>query len=101
MIYQQRNVQPSFLSIDGAENNVFTMEIATNNYINGYKLTILNWDNTVFYSGSKVSLTTYVYNEDTLSISVPWSIGLVNGTDYKWCVDLYQPSATMKITYGL
>lgn len=101
MVYQPRNVQPSFLSIDGTENNIFTMEVATNNYINGYELTILNWDNSVFYQGTLVSLSSFAYNEDTLSISVPSSIGLVNGNNYKWYVNLYQPNNDMKITYGV
>lgn len=100
MIYQPKNAQPSYLSIDGTEDNLFTMEVNTNNLINGYKLTILNWDNSVFYSGSKVTLTDYVYNGDILIINVPSTIGLNNGLNYKWYVQLYQPTANMKITYG-
>ena len=76
MIYQPRNVQPSYISIDATENNTFTMEINSNNYVDGYELTILNWDNTVAYQGNKVALDTPVYNGETLAIPVPSSIGL-------------------------
>lgn len=100
MIYQPRNVQPSYLSIDGTEDNVFTMEVNTNNYINAYRLYILNWDNTLKYEGPLVTLDDFVYNGGTLTIGVPHSIGLVNGLNYKWYVKLYQPGADIKITYG-
>lgn len=101
MIYQPRNVQPSYISIDATENNTFTMEINSNNYVNGYELTILNWDNTVAYQGNKVTLDTPIYNGETLAIPVPSSIGLENGYNYKWYVKLYQPTADMLITYGI
>lgn len=101
MIYQPRNVQPSYISIDATENNTFTMEINSNNYVDGYELTILNWDNTVAYQGNKVALDTPVYNGETLAIPVPSSIGLENGYNYKWYIKLYQPTADMLITYGI
>lgn len=101
MIYQPRNVQPSYTSIDGTEENTFTMEINTNNYVNGYEMTILNWDNTVAYQGTKVTLDTPIYNGETLAITVPSSIGLQNGYNYKWYMKLYQSTADMLITYGI
>ena len=101
MIYQPRNVQPSYISIDAKKDNIFTMELNTNNYVNGYELTILNWDNTVAYQGSKIILDKFIYNNETLTISVPSSIGLVNGYNYKWYVKLYQPTSDMLITYGI
>ena len=60
MIYQPRNVQPSYISIDAKKDNIFTMELNTNNYVNGYELTILNWDNTVAYQGSKIILDQFM-----------------------------------------
>ena len=101
MIYQPRNVQPSYISIDGTEENTFTMEINTNNYVNGYEMTILNWDNTVAYQGTKVTLDNPIYNGETLAIPVPSSIGLQNGYNYKWYMKLYQSTADMLITYGI
>lgn len=101
MIYQPRNVQPSYTSIDGTEENTFTMEINTNNYVNGYEMTILNWDNTVAYQGTKVTLDNPIYNGETLAIPVPSSIGLQNGYNYKWYMKLYQSTADMLITYGI
>lgn len=105
MIYQPRNVNPAQKSIDGnVLNNYFSMEINTNDKVVGYQLTILNWDNTVRYVQEKVTLSTPLYNGDTLSFLIPSSAleaNLENGFDYKWYVKLYQDSSNMYITYGI
>lgn len=101
MIYQPRNVQPSATSIDATQDNTFTMEAQTNTYINAYQLTIVDFDNNIIYSGDKTSLSTVAYNGDIISISVPSSINLDNGTNYKWRAKLYQETSDMLITYGL
>lgn len=102
MIYQPRNVQPSGVSIDGLLDNMFTMEIQTNSYVSAYQLLIVDFDNNEIYTGSKTTLTNYAYNGDTLEIPVNAStVALSNGTNYKWRVRLYQPTADMLITYGL
>ena len=102
MIYQPRNVQPSGVSIDGLLDNTFTMEIQTNSYVSAYQLLIVDFDNNEIYTGSKTTLTNYAYNGDILEIPVSASaVALSNGTDYKWRVRLYQPTADMLITYGL
>lgn len=102
MIYQPRNVQPSGVSIDGLLDNTFTMEIQTNSYVSAYQLLIVDFDNNEIYTGSKTTLTNYAYNGDTLEIPVNAStVALSNGTNYKWRVRLYQPTADMLITYGL
>lgn len=101
MVFQPRNITPSFTSIDGAVNNTFTMEINTNSSVTAYLLRIIDFNNNSVYIGTKTTLITPLYNSDTLSISVPSSIGLVNGIDYKWTVRLYQTSADMLITKGV
>lgn len=102
MIYQPRNVQPSGVSIDGLLDNTFTMEIQTNSYVSAYQLLIVDFNNNEIYTGSKTTLTNYAYNGDTLEIPVNAStVALSNGTNYKWRVRLYQPTADMLITYGL
>ena len=102
MIYQPRNVQPSGVSIDGLLDNTFTMEIQTNSYVSAYQLLIVDFDNNEIYTGSKTTLANYAYNGDTLEIPVSAStVALSNGTNYKWRVRLYQPTADMLITYGL
>ena len=101
MIYQPRNVQPSATSIDATQDNTFTMEAQTNTYINAYQLTIVDFDNNIIYNGDKTSLSTVAYNGDIISISVPSSISLDNGTNYKWRAKLYQETSDMLITYGL
>ena len=102
MIYQPRNVQPSGVSIDGLLDNTFTMEIQTNSYVSAYQLLIVDFDNNEVYTGAKTTLAKYAYNGDTLEIPVSASaVALSNGTNYKWRVRLYQPTADMLITYGL
>lgn len=101
MIYQPRNVQPSGVSIDGLLDNTFTMEIQTNSYVSAYQLLIVDFDNNEIYTGSKTTLANYAYNGDILEIPVNASTAaLSNGTNYKWRVRLYQPTADMLITYG-
>lgn len=102
MIYQPRNVQPSNTSVDGSKDNVFTMEAQTNYYISAYQLLISDFDNEDVYIGDKVELDTRAYNGDVISIPVEANtVMLSNGTNYKWRVKLYQPTADMLITYGL
>ena len=76
MVFQPRNITPSFTSIDGAVNNTFTMEINTNSSVTAYLLRIIDFNNNSVYIGTKTTLITPLYNSDTLSISVPSSIGL-------------------------
>ena len=66
MIYQPRNVQPSGVSIDGLLDNTFTMEIQTNSYVSAYQLLIVDFNNNEIYTGSKVTLSNYLYNGDIL-----------------------------------
>ena len=100
MIYQPRNVKPSETSIDVTENNIFSLEVQTNNYISAYQLTISNFNNEDVYVGTKQA-TKILYNGDTLSIPVNGNeVILENGLNYKWRVKLYQPSSDMLITYG-
>ena len=102
MIYQPRNVQPSGVSIDGLLDNTFSMEIQTNSYVSAYQLLIVDFNNNEVYTGSKVTLSNYLYNGDILEIPVSASsVALSNGTNYKWRVRLYQPNSDMLITYGL
>ena len=102
MIYQPRNVNPSGISIDALLDNTFTMEIQTNNYVSAYQLLINDFDNNQIYAGEKIELSTFAYNGDTISIPVNTDeVMLSNGSDYKWRVRLYQPTADMLITYGV
>ena len=102
MIYQPRNVNPSNTSVDGSLDNTFSMEVQTNTYVSAYQLYILDFDNNQIYTGSKTNLTTNAYNGDVIDIPVDAStVALSNGTNYKWHVRLYQPTADMLITYGI
>lgn len=85
MIYQPRNVTPTKKSVDiRVLNQHLTMEISTNSSVIAYQLFILDWNNNQRYNGSKVNLSTPLYNGDTLYIEIPApSISyLENGNDY-------------------
>lgn len=101
MIYQPRHVYPSAAAIDGTQNNVFTMEMQTNDVVSAYKLSILDFNNNEIYVGSTQTLETPLYNGETLAIAVLSNeTNMVNGLNYKWRVRLYQPTFDMLITYG-
>lgn len=100
MIYQPKSIQPSYKSIDGSVNNEISMVMNTTEYVTSYKLTIYNMDNTIFYDGAKTDFTDNLYNGETGYISLPSSLNLTNGENYKWTAKLYQDSSNMLITYG-
>lgn len=104
MIYQPRNVTPTKKSVDiRVLDQYLTMEISTNSSVIAYQLFMLDWNNSQRYNGSKVNLSTPLYNGDTLYIEIPApSVSyLENGNDYKWYVYLYQEEANMYITNGI
>lgn len=100
MIYQPKSIQPSYKSIDGSVDNEISMVMNTTEYVTSYKLTIYNMDNTIFYDGAKTDFIDNLYNGETGYISLPSSLNLTNGKDYKWTAKLYQDSSNMLITYG-
>lgn len=103
MIYQPRNVKPTQTSVDAdVTTNYFYVELNTNGAVSGHQLTILNWDNTIRYTGERVDYSALRYNGDEISINIPSvEANLENGNDYKWYLKLYQQEANMYITYGL
>lgn len=61
MIYQPKNIQPTHRSIDGLKNNEISMVMNTTEYVDAYKLTIYNMDNTIFMMALKlISPTIYI-----------------------------------------
>lgn len=70
MIYQPKNIQPTHRSIDGLKNNEISMVMNTTEYVDAYKLTIYNMDNTIFYDGAKTNFSDNLYNGETGYISL-------------------------------
>lgn len=99
MIYQPRSIQPTWKAVDADSNAQISMIVNTNNYINAYRLTIFNLDNTIKYQGEKTNFDENIYNGEACFIELPMS-ELTNGEDYKWIARLYQPTTDMLITYG-
>ena len=100
MIYQPRSIQPTYKSVDANGNEEISMIMNTNDKVVAYQLTVYDMDNNIIYQGDKENFLTDLYNGDVGFIELNSQIGLQNGNDYKWIARLYQPEATMEITYG-
>lgn len=100
MIYQPRNLQILKVSFDGLKENQLQYQIATNNKIIAYELFIYNLDNSVFYDSGKIKLDTSLYNNDILTIKLPSSIKLVNGSNYRYSIRLWQDFLDIEVSKG-
>ncbi len=100
MIYQPRNLQILKVSFDGLKDNQLQYQIATNNKIIAYELFIYNLDNSVFYDSGKIKLDTSLYNNDILTIKLPSSIKLVNGSNYRYSIRLWQDFLDIEVSKG-
>ena len=100
MIYQPHNLQVLKTSMDGLKENKLEYQIATNNKIIAYELFIYNQDNTLFYDSKQIELKPNLYNNDILTIPLPSSIKLVNGTNYKYTLRLWQDFLDIEVSKG-
>jgi len=89
-LYRPVLMIPNNTDIDALLDNDFTLQINGTMCV-GYKIIIYkNSDNSVVYNSADQTLVDTLYNGDTLTITVPSTSGMINGTDYKWTVDLYE-----------
>lgn len=100
MIYQPRNLQILKVSFDGLKDNQLQYQIATNNKIIAYELFIYNLDNSIFYDSEKIKLNPNLYNNDILTIQLPSSIKLVNGSNYRYSIRLWQDFLDIEVSKG-
>lgn len=100
MIYQPQNLQKLKVSLDGLKDNQLQYQIATNNKIISYELFIYNLDNSLFYDSKKIDLKPNLYNNDVLTIPLPPSIKLVNGTNYRYSLRLWQDFLDIEVSKG-
>lgn len=100
MIYQPQNLQKLKVSLDGLKDNQLQYQIATNNKIISYELFIYNLDNSLFYDSKKIDLKPNLYNNDVLTIPLPSSIKLVNGTNYRYSLRLWQDFLDIEVSKG-
>lgn len=100
MIYQPRNLQVLKSSLDGLQENQLQYQIATNNKVIAYELFIYDLNNNLFYDSSKTRLSPNLYNNDILTIPLPSSINLVNGTNYRYSIRLWQDYLDIEVSKG-
>ena len=100
MIYQPRNLQILKTSFDGLRDNQLQYQIATNNKIIAYELFIYNMNNSIFYDSTKIRLNPHLYNNDILTISLPSSLNLKNGTNYRYSIRLWQDFLDIEVSKG-
>ena len=100
MIYQPRNLQILKSSFDGLKENQLQYQIATNNKIIAYELFIYDLNNNIFYDSSRIKLTPNLYNNDILTIPLPSSIKLVNGSNYRYSIRLWQDFLDIEVSKG-
>ncbi len=100
MIYQPRNLQILKSSFDGLKENKLQYQIATNNKIIAYELFIYDLNNNIFYDSGRIKLTPNLYNKDILTIPLPSSIKLVNGSNYRYSIRLWQDFLDIEVSKG-
>lgn len=100
MIYQPRNLQILKVSFDGLRDNELQYQIATNNKIIAYELFIYDLNHNLFYDSSRTRLTPNLYNNDILTIPLPSSINLSNGTNYRYSIRLWQDFLDIEVSKG-
>lgn len=102
MLYQPSYPYPYLTDIDATLDNNFTCIINSEGGtdIVAYKLIINDLNNNEIYNSTKKTLSAYLYNGDSLSVQVPDTTSMVNGTDYVWNITLYEQNPTMWVTYG-
>lgn len=101
MIYEPSYMQPYINDIDATISNVFSCIVNANGgtTVNGYTITINKSSGDLVYTDTQ-TLSTPLYNNQQLNITVPSTSGMVNGIDYVWNIKLVQTSADIWVTYG-
>jgi len=100
MIYQPRNLQILKSSFDGLKDNILQYQIATNNKVIAYELFIYDSNNNIFYDSGKINLSPNLYNNDILTIPLPSSLRLVNGSNYRYSIRLWQDFLDIEVSKG-
>ena len=103
MIYKPSYNKPYLTSIDASASNVFSgvVNAEGGTAITKYSLYIEDLNGNAIYSSVNQTLSTPLYNGDTLEITVPNTSTMVNGVDYVWYIKLYEASSSMWVTYGV
>lgn len=102
MLYQPSYPYPYLSDIDATDDNTFYCYINAEGgtTVNAYKLTINDLSGQQIYTTDKQTLSTPLYSQQVLYMSVPSASGLINGRDYVWNVQLYESNADIWVAFG-
>ena len=102
MLYQPSFPQPYSSDIDATIANNFTSYINAEGgtQVIAYNLNINDLSGNSIYTTNKTTLTTPLYGENTLSVSIPNTSGMVNGNNYVWNITMYEANPTIWVTSG-
>lgn len=102
MLYQPSYPQPYSSDIDATKDNTFSCYINAEGgtQINGYSLIIYNMSDSMVYSSGLVTISPPLYGQNVLSVNVPSTSGMINGSDYTWRIQLFESYPTIWVTSG-
>ena len=107
MLFSPTNLYPSILSgsyaIDATKDNEFSVQINGNTQVTKYRLKIYqnNTQSTLVYDAGEVTLSSPLYPVDyngvaqRISILVPSTSGMINGTEYKYTVEIFDTTMSV------
>lgn len=101
MLFQPSYLYPYLSDIDATEENTFQCYINAEGgtTVTGYVLTIHDLSGTQIYSDAQ-TLDTPLYAQQTLTITIPTTSGLINGYDYTWNIKLIETKADIWVAFG-
>lgn len=102
MLFQPSYPYPYLSDIDATEENTFDCYINAEGgtTVVGYNLTIHDLSGNVIYTTNDQILTTPIYSQQTLNITIPSTSGMINGYDYTWNIKLIESLADIWVAFG-
>ena len=102
MLFQPSYPYPYLSDIDATEENTFDCYINAEGgtTVIGYNLTIHDLSGNVIYTTNDQTLTTPIYSQQTLNITIPSTSGMINGYDYTWNIKLIESLADIWVAFG-
>lgn len=99
MLYKPSYMQPYQTDIDATTSNIFSCNINADggSTVTKYNTYISDLNGNVIYSTGIQTLSTPLFNDERLNMTIPTGTGMVNGTDYLWSVSIYGAIANISI----
>lgn len=103
MLYKPSYMRPYLSDIDETVSNTFSCNINADGGTTAtkYNAYISDLNGNVIYSTGVQTLSTPLYNGQTLNITIPTGTGMTNGTNYIWNVSIYGANFDIWIANGI